>query len=242
MKLKPMARATVTMAARLNSTDKKNWELGTRDMTVDGADEIEYAEGFAGTRITEVLLNLQAGELNDEMGTDFKYVCTCAAESDEATRLFITSNSNRPVTLLVEFTRELAAAEARDTRSGKFMAVPNFDVFTFGFTCDSNSRNNSKVGQNRGCIQEGREKSGEGFAEVQVVVMKRRPRKLYGENLRTLDYATPNHEFPSESAYIREWFHDMGYWCESFIVYGEHHGSFASRVRWMLYAMRSDVK
>ena len=77
---------------------------------------------------------------------------------------------------------------------------------------------------------------------MKTVVSARRPKKLYGENLKTLEATTPNHEYASDAEYIRQWFREQGYWCDTFIVHSDWHGSFTARVRWLLYCMRSDVK
>jgi site-specific DNA-cytosine methylase len=228
------------MTPNLSADDKMNWINGMRDMTHCGDHIIRYAEGFAGTHLTEFILSANAEAINDEFGENFQYECVACAECDEQTSAFIADNAR--VELLVEFTKELGAATARDLRTKLIQVVPDFELFLFGFSCVSRASNNSNAHENLGCVQDGVEKTGETLNEVMLVVLRKRSRKCYGENLKALDAKTPDHEFASDADYIKDFFKEAGYWVDTFIVRGECYGSCASRCRWLLYAMRSDVK
>jgi site-specific DNA-cytosine methylase len=228
------------MPKGLSALDKSGWGAGMRAMTMKDCEEVHYGALFAGMHIVEFVLQENAAEINDQMGTSFEWICKCASESDEETRHFIEKNGK--VELLVEMTRELSQTQARDTRTKEFKPVSYMDNLFFGFSCTSKAPNNQNASENNGCVQDEKGQTGETFAETKLVVQRHRPRKLYGENLKSLDSTTPDHEFASDGDYIRAWFRDQGYWVDTFVVRAENYGSAAVRARWLLYGTRSDVK
>ena len=174
------------------------------------------------------------------MGTNYTWKCVACAESDAFLREFI--DHHFEVEVMAEYVRDLGATTVKDTRSNEVVLAPYMDVLVFAFVCTSRSSNNRFASENVGCVQEGQGKTGESFADTQLVVQRHRPKKCLGENLKTLDASTPDHEFGSDSDFIRDWFRTMGYWCETFILRGENFGSPVVRVRWLLDAERGDVK
>ena len=186
----PLRATTRTMLATLNATDKKNLEEGMQKLVPDDSEFIPYASFFAGTHLIDYVVNTNASELNATFDTTLVWRCVIASERDAAVRNFIESNHEH-IELMIEFTSEAGLPKAKDTRSKKYVVVPYMRVILFGFTCTSKSTQNPHASENLGCVQDGTEKTGEAFAETQVVVERHRPEKCYGENLRTLDASTP---------------------------------------------------
>ena len=179
-------------------------------------------------------------EANEILGMNYKFTCIVASESDPAVRDFI--NRNFDIDLLVEFTHELSGSKAKDARTKEYKVIRYMEVLIFGFICTSRSTNNGNAADNVGCVQDAKDKTGESFAETRLVIARHRPGRLYGENLKTLEAATPDHDHGSDSDYIKVEMRQLGYWCDAFIVRSTNHGSTAERVRWLLHGIRNDLK
>ena len=100
--------------------------------------------------------------------------------------------------------------QAREVRTKKLVPIPLVAILVFGFSCKDRSFQNPKASSKLGCIQEATGSTGTGWQDTKGVIVRHRPRKLYAENTRMLDTHTPDHEFYSDSAFIKKDCEDMG--------------------------------
>ena len=203
-------------------------------------DDDPYGALFAGSHITSHLLDSVALEVNERLDTKFTYTCRFCAECDPETVKFIDTNFD--VELIAEYSKELANDRVKDVRDNIYKVPRDIKALFFGFTCISRSSINPKASQNLGCIQDGKEKTGEAWNETKEVIKAKRPERLYGENLKTLEATTPDHMCTSDAEFIKGELRDLGYWVDDFIVKADVHGSFVVRTRWYLYSMLSPLK
>ena len=91
-------------------------------------------------------------------------------------------------------------------------------------------------------MQDGDGTTSESFGESVEVIKIHRPRRLYGENVKHMDSATPTHEFISDGEYAKNELHQIGYWAESFIVSARDFGSHVVRHRWLLNGEEGIIK
>ena len=184
-----------------------------------------------GRRIKSSTCKVQAA-LFSKMGTDYAWNYVVCAESDEFLRQFIVRHFK--VQVMAQYVRDLGSTTVKDTRSNEVVLVPPYmDSLIFAFVCVSRSSNNRFAAEMVGCVQDGQGKTGESFADTQLVARRNRPKKCLGENLKAFDVSTPEHDYSSDSNFIKDWFRKAGYWCETFIhlVRGEFRNiSFSSQV------------
>jgi site-specific DNA-cytosine methylase len=99
--------------------------------------------------------------------------------------------------------------QAYDNRSKEWVTVPPTSLLFYGFTCLSRSPANNNRSKNKGCVQNGTEKTGEAFAHVQALVSATWPEACIGENLKELLEEGP--DSISDASYIKDWFNQHGY-------------------------------
>jgi len=201
---------------------------------------ISYGAGFAGSHVIDLVFSELGEKANEILETDYTFFCKWISEADATLRDYMEKNFEIP--LMTEFTRELAATMAKDSRSKEMTFMEAVTMFFFGFTCGSRAGPNSKAHENLGRVQDNKEKTGEAYHESLAVIEFHRPERLYGENVRHLESHTPDHEFSSDSEYIKDQLKGKGYWVNTFIVRAQSFGSWTLRTRWLLFGMRSDIK
>jgi site-specific DNA-cytosine methylase len=162
------------------------------------------------------------------------------AEIDPPTSSFCDDHFD--VEIIVETVKECAAPKVRDVRTKVMKNMPPHQGVYFGFSCQSISNANNASSENVGCVQDGLGKTGCAFKDTQDVIAAHRPERCFGENLKNLEIATPQHQCSNDAIYVKEWFRKMGYWSESYICKAADSGSGADRCRWLLFCVRGDVK
>ena len=222
---------------KLNPEDQFNLRNGMEEMTdpINGEGEIiSVGALFAGIQLLAHLMKENASAANEIFGTHIRLECLYVAEHDPETLDFLLKNHEIPYAF--SEVADLKEFQAREVRTKKLVPIPWVAILVFGFSCKDRSSQNPKASSKLGCTQEATGSTGTGWQDTKGVIVRHRPRKLYAENTRMLDTHTPDHEFYSDSAFIKKDCEDMGYYTEVFIVRSEVHGSFCVRCRWLLYA------
>ena len=231
------------MLQQLPAEDQKNFQDGKR-IEEEIADSRSTPVGcfFAGTNLIHWVFDAISESINSIFDKTLTYNCAYVVEDDPDTMDFLINEFGDEISYYFEKVADMKSATNRDKRSDRIVQIPHCVFITLGFICKSDSPENNSSHNNKGCIQDKKEKSGESFQDSKVAIESLRPEKFLAENLKVLEHVLISKEFSSDSDYIKQQFAEIGYWVDSFIVQASDYGSFADRQRWLCYGQLFHVK
>lgn len=168
------------------------------------------------------------------LSIDFGAVLYSELHPDKAE--FLTVQHDVP--LLVSNMDHLKGFDATDHRDGNTRILPNAIGFDAGFPCVSRTPQSCNRARNINCVQEARERTGEGWAMVHAALKAHCPQFAVFENVKELGHKVAD-DRASDAEYICEQLAADGFWAWSDVLEAEDFGSYGPRTRMYWCAIRA---